>query len=118
MVTFIVLFLPAVLSVWIWEVICGKALCKKNWIYLLSLNVILINFGCFAVKKWLLLTAGNSLSSPAADMTPSAAVNYLIMAVPAAVVLAFIEKFFFKKVRLRVEGDDEDATDNNTTEEK
>lgn len=118
MIGFIVLFLPAVLSLWIWESVCKTTLSKRKWIYLLSLNIVLINFVCFAVKKWLLHTAGDPLSSLMADTTPSAAVNYLIMAIPTAVGLALIEKFFFHKVRLRVEGDDENAGDNNTTEEE
>ena len=109
MITFIVLFLPAVLSVWLWEVFSKNHLCKRNWVYLLSLNVLLINFGCFAVKKWILYTASNVMASLMADMTPSVAVNYLIMAIPAAVALALVEKIVYSKIRIRVEGEDKDA---------
>lgn len=117
MIGFIVLFLPAVLSLWIWETVCKTHLSRRKWVYLLSLNILVINFVCFAVKKWLLHTAGQALSPLLTDMTPSTAVNYLIMAVPTAVVLALVEKFFFQKVRLRVEGDEENVTDNTTAEE-
>ena len=109
MITFIVLFLPAVLSVWLWEVFSKNHLCKRNWVYLLSLNILLINFGCFAVKKWILYTASNVMASLMADMTPSVAVNYLIMAIPAAVALALVEKVVYSKIRIRVEGDEKDA---------
>lgn len=109
MITFIVLFLPAVLSVWLWEVFSKNHLCKRNWVYLLSLNILLINFGCFAVKKWILYTASNVMASLMADMTPSVAVNYLIMAIPAAVALALVEKIVYNKIRIRVEGEDKDA---------
>ena len=109
MITFIVLFLPAVLSVWLWEVFSKNHLCKRNWVYLLSLNILLINFGCFAVKKWILYTASNVMASLMADMTPSVAVNYLIMAIPAAVALALVEKLVYSKIRIRVEGEDKDA---------
>ena len=109
MITFIVLFLPAVLSVWLWEVFSKNHLCKRNWVYLLSLNILLINFGCFAVKKWILYTASNVMASLMADMTPSVAVNYLIMAIPAAVALALVEKIVYTKIQIRVEGEDKDA---------
>ena len=111
MITFIVLFLPAILSVWLWEVFSKNRLCKRNWIYLLSLNILLINFGCFAVKKWILYTASNVMASLMADMTPSVAVNYLIMAIPAAVALALVEKIVYSKIRIRVEGEDKDAAE-------
>ena len=109
MITFIVLFLPAVLSVCLWEVFSKNHLCKRNWVYLLSLNILLINFGCFAVKKWILYTASNVMASLMAGMTPSVAVNYLIMAIPAAVALALVEKVVYSKIRIRVEGDEKDA---------
>ena len=111
MITFIVLFLPAVLSVWLWEVFSKTRLCKRNWVYLLSLNILLVNFGCFAVKKWILYTANNVMASLMADMTPSVAVNYLIMAIPAAVALALVERIAYSKIQLRVEGDDKNASE-------
>lgn len=111
MITFIVLFLPAVLSVWLWEVFSKARLCKRNWVYLLSLNILLINFGCFAVKKWILYTGNHTLATLMADMTPSVAVNYLIMAIPAAVALALVEKVVYSKIRIRVEGDDKNASE-------
>lgn len=111
MITFIVLILPAVLSVWLWETFAKTQLSKRKWVYLLSLNILLINFGCFAVKKWILYTANNVMASLMADMTPSVAVNYLIMAIPAAVALALAEKLAYSKLRLRVESDDKDATE-------
>lgn len=112
MITFIVLFLPAVLSVWLWEVFAKTQLTKRKWVYLLSLNILLINFGCFAVKKWILYTGNNVMATLMADMTPSVAVNYLIMAIPAAVALALVEKLVSGKIQLRVEGDDKNASEN------
>lgn len=111
MITFIVLFLPAVLSVWLWETFNKKHLCKRKWLYLLSLNILLINFGCFAVKKWILYTGANVMATLMADMTPSVAVNYLIMAVPAALALALVEKVVYTKIQLRVEGDEKNASE-------
>lgn len=107
MITFIVLFLPAVLAVWIWETVSKTQLSKKKWLYLLSLNIMLVNLACFAIKKWILHTAANVLSGLAADMTPSVALNYLIMAIPVAIGLALVENFVFRHIRLRVEEDRE-----------
>lgn len=90
MIAFIVLFLPAILSVWIWEAVNKTALPRRNWVYVFALHTVLINFVCFAVKKWILHTADAPIFSFVADMTPSTACNYLIMALPLAVVFPLI----------------------------
>ena len=109
MMNIIVLVLPAVLSVWLWEIFHKKQLSKRNWVYLLSLNVMLINLGCFAVKRWVLHTAATALITKGQDMTPLVAMNYLIMAIPAAIALAVVEKVVRDKVRICVESDEKDA---------
>ena len=108
MVAFIVLFFPAVLSLWIWEAAGKRTASRKKWVYLYVLNTIIINFGCFAIKKWLLHTGEYSLE----NMSPSAAVNYLIMAVSLAIVLALVEIFPYKQVRLSIEPNTKDGKNN------
>ena len=112
MISIIVLVLPAVLSVWLWEIFSKKHLSGRSWIYLLSLNVMLINLGIFAVKRWVLNTAANPLSAMAQDMTPLVAMNYLLMAIPAAIALAAVERFVHSKVRIFVESDENDVPEN------
>lgn len=109
MVTLIVLFFPAVLSVWIYEALCKVSLSRKQWLYRFALDTLLINWLCFAVKKWILGTAAAVISSFAADMTPAVACNYLIMAIPLAVAIGVLQVITKKVVRVEAssEGTDE-----------
>lgn len=104
MVTFIVLFFPAILSLWIWETLHKSSLNLKNFLYLYSLNALLINFGCFAVKRWI----RHSGNYPLENLTSAEAINYLIPAISLAVVLALAEHFLCKYVRLRIESNSEE----------
>ena len=108
MIAFICLFFPAVLSVWLFERTGKRDLSKKNRLYLFCSNTMFINLLCFVIKRFVLGTAGEPLYSLATDMTPSAAGNYLIMAIPCAVVLGFVEICVRKNVKLTVE-DNADA---------
>ncbi len=117
MIMFIVLFLPAVLSVWIRDTARNAPLSKRKWLCFYALNNLLVNFTCFAVKRWVLSTGGVALMGDAGDMTPAAACNYLIMAVPVSIALGLAELFFAKRVRLQVESD-ADTTEVTGNEEK
>lgn len=110
MVTLIALFFPAVLSVWIWEAVSKASVSNRKCAYLYSLNVILINFACFALKRWVRHTG----DLPLGDMTPKAAINYMVVAVVIAVTLALVEVFLYKRVRIQVESTTncEDGTEN------
>lgn len=99
MVAFIALFFPAVLSVWIWDAVSKAPVCNRRCLYLYSLNVMLINLGCFAIKRWIL----HSGEYPLGDMTPTSAINYIIAAVFLSVVLALVEIVLYKRVRIQVE---------------
>lgn len=108
MIAFIVFFFPAVLSVWMFEALRKSQLDKKQWFYHFVLNAVFINFICFAVKKYILHTASSVIFSIAADMTPAVACNYLIIAIPLAVFLAFVKVFFSKHIRVEVAHKDSD----------
>lgn len=108
MIGFIVLFFPAVLSVWIYEALRKESLPRKAWLYRFSLNTLLINFVCFAVKKWILGTGNAVILSLAADMTPSVACNYLIMALPLAIGFAILQVITKKCVRVEAVPEDKD----------
>lgn len=64
-------------------------------------NMLFINFGCIAIKKFLLRTAGSPLYS-GNDMLPSVAFNYMILAIFVAVVLAVFEVLFSKNISFEV----------------
>lgn len=103
MIALICLFFPAILSVWIYEKLAKHTLVKRNWLYLYALNVVLINAACFLVKKVVLHTADSPFGSFSADLTPTAALNYLVMSLPAGGVLAFVEVLLGKYVKVTVE---------------
>lgn len=107
MIAFIALFLPAVLSVWIFEALRKESLGWKNWLYRFSLNTLLINWIIFAVKKVILGTAASVISGFATDMSPDIAFNYLVMAVPLAIVLGVVSALLKKHVRIETEDSDD-----------
>lgn len=107
MIAFICLFLPAVLSVWVFEVLRKKSLNKKHWLYMYCAGVVLINLVCFLAKKLILRTAAAPMYTLYVDMTPAVAANYLIMAIPVALALAVAACFCAKFIRVGIEGSDD-----------
>lgn len=108
MIAFICLFLPAVLAVWLYEHLRKTELSRKQWFYRYCANAVFINLACFAAKRFLLETGGDPFASLYADATPAAALNYLIMAVPAAAVFAFLQVIFTKHATITVEEETHD----------
>lgn len=108
MIAFICLFLPAVLGVWLYECLSKTNLCRKQWLYRLCANIIFINGICFAIKRFLLGTANAFFYTLQADATPAAALNYLIMAIPAGVIVVFLQILFAKHASITV-ADEKDA---------
>ena len=109
MIAFICLFFPAVLSVWIYEKLTKTDLKAKQWLYFYTAGNLFINLLCFVAKKILLGTAANPLYTLETDITPSAACNYLIMAIPAGVFLAVFAALLRRHIAITVEGDDDAA---------
>ena len=103
MIAFICLFCPAVVTVWIYESIGNADLTPKKWLYRYCLSNLLVNLSCFGVKRCILQTASAPLYTLAADTAPVAALNYLIMAIPVAVILAFVQVLLTKHGKITVE---------------
>lgn len=102
MIAFICLFFPAVVTVWIYESIGNTDLTPKKWRYRYCLSNLLVNLSCFAVKRYILQTADAPFYTLAVDTAPIAALNYLIMAIPAAVILAFVQVLLTKHGKITV----------------
>lgn len=113
MVTLIALIFPAVLSLWIWETISKTSMSNRKYLYLYSLNMMLVNLGCFALKKWLRHTG----EYPLENMTPSGAINYIIVAIVLSVALALVEAFLYKRVRIQIESNTEEGENHEETHE-
>lgn len=102
MLAFISLFFPALITVCIYERLTKTRLCVKSTVYLYAVGNMAINCVCAVVKKYLLETAEFPLTA-GWDMTPSAALNYMIIAVPAAILLGFVAVLLKKNVRVTKE---------------
>lgn len=110
MITFICLFFPAVLSVFAYEGLNRRELKKKQWFYLYVTDVLFVNLGCFFIKTLVLGTGGNPIFDLYTDMVPSGAMNYMIMAIPLAAMLAVVESLLQKSLKFTIEEND-DAED-------
>lgn len=108
MIAFICLFFPAVISVWIFELLTKNQLSIKKCIYRFCLNSILINFLCFFIKKVFFNTATYPLYY-APDMLPATAINYLIIAVPLAILIVLSEVLFSKHIKISVEENNDET---------
>ena len=106
MINAICLLFPAVLCVWLYEKLAKKDLTKKNWAYLYVLDVLLINAACFLIKKLVLNTA----QYPMDDISPAGALNYLVMALPIAGALGYIQSLLKKNAKVTVEDENNNET--------
>ena len=103
MIAFICLFLPAVLAMGLFERIGKTKLNRRQWFYRYCTNTLLINLICFAAMGFWLNTADAPFYTLYTDTTPAAALHYLIMAIPAAVILAFLQILLAKHTTITVE---------------
>lgn len=103
MIAFICLFFPAVLSVGLFEHLRKEKLSRRHWLYRFCANTLLINGICFAFKRFILHTASQPFFSLTADASPAAALNYMVMALPAALVLVFLEVLCAKHAAVTLE---------------
>ncbi|MEE1006953.1 MAG: hypothetical protein U0L66_07150 [Acutalibacteraceae bacterium] len=102
MLAFTALFFPALITVCIYEHLMKTRLSVKNTVYLYAVGNIAVNCICAVIKKYIFKTADMSLLS-GWDMTPSTALNYMIIAVPSAVLLAFFAVLLKKNVKVTKE---------------
>ncbi len=100
MLVFTALFFPAIITVCIYEHLMKTRLSVKSTVYLYVAGNIAVNCICAVVKKYLFKTADMSLGW---DMTPSAALNYMIIAVPSAILIAFFAVLLKKNVKVTKE---------------
>lgn len=107
MLAFISLFFPAVFSLGVYEWTLKTKLSLRRAIYLYAVQNMAINAFCFAVKKFWLETADGPMLIDG-DMTPGTALNYLVLAVPAAMIVAFICALVTKTVKVTKEDEKQD----------
>lgn len=100
MLLFVAVMLPAVISVFIYDSVSHGEIKPRQLIYVYSISNIFINSVCALIKRFVLGTAEVTLAA-GTDMTPSALLNYMVIAIPAAVIIGFIISLF-KRGNVRV----------------
>ena len=103
MIAFMILFFPAVMATGLFEAVQKTRLTGRQWLCRYCVNALLINLFCFLVKAYVLHTATAPMYTLNADTTPIVAANYLIMALPMAIILGFVEVLLSKTVKAEVE---------------
>lgn len=103
MIAFMILFFPAVLATRLYEKLQKTDLTRKQWLCRYCANTLLINLFCFLIKVLILHTGTESLTAWTGDVTPGTAANYLIMAIPAAIVLTFMQASITKHTKIEIE---------------
>ena len=108
MIAFICLFFPAVICIWIYELLIKRNLTKRQLVFFFCLNTLFINGVCFALKSFFFATGSEPFYTFVSDMTPNVAVRYLFIALPLGAVLALIEVFLTKNVKVTVSDEKDD----------
>lgn len=107
MITFIILFLPAMLSMWIYEHVTKSDLSVKRWVNLYGVHVLLINFFCLMMMRLVTDQAGEYLYNREIDIPPYVATSYMLMAIPAAIVLGVVAVLLHKTVKVELEAEED-----------
>ena len=107
MITFIILFFPAVISLFIFERINNTTLSKRTLIYLFTTNILIINITCFAVKLFFTGGANKPFDELLNNMTPFDAFIYILISLVVAVLAVLVESFIRKNIEVSIEVKDE-----------
>ena len=108
MITFIMLFFPAALSMWLYEYVTKSDLSVKRWVNLYAVHNLLINFICLMVMRLVTDQAGEFLYNREMDINPYAATNYLIKAIPTAICVGVLSILMHKTVKVEIEANDDE----------
>lgn len=108
MITFIILFFPAIISLFIFERINKTILSKRTLIYLFATNVLIINLACVTVKLFFSRGANKLFDELLNNMTPFDALIYILISLVFAVLVVLIESFIRKNVEVSIEVKDEE----------
>lgn len=103
MLSFICLFFPAVLFVWVYEGLSKSDLSLKRWLCMYCTGVIFINLICWLVMRFVLNMGYIYLYDAQLDITPALASNYMVLALPIALILSVAAALLRKNVKVTVE---------------
>lgn len=115
MLEFICLFFPTVICVYFTERFLKKSFSGKSFIYLFCSECLAVN-GLVFVFKALILKSAVAPLSELSGMTVQAALNYIIMAVSAAFLVAFSINVWKYHIRLKIVKETTTNEEKNTNE--
>lgn len=107
MITFIVLFFPAALSMWLYEHVTKTDLSVKRWVSLYAVHNLLINFICMMIMRRLTNQGNDYLFNLQTDIQPHVATDYMIKAIPVALVVGVAAILLHKTVKVELEVDED-----------
>lgn len=108
MITFIMLFFPAAMSMWLYEHVTKTDLSVKNWLSMYAVHNLLINFVCLMIMRLVTNQAGEYLYGRDIGISPYVATNYMIKAIPVAIIVGVLAILLHKTVKVELE-ENEDA---------
>lgn len=107
MITFIILFFPACLSVWLYEHVTKTDLSVKRWVNLYGVHNLMINFITLLLMRLVTDEAGVYLYDREIGIPPIMATDYLIKAIPVALGIAVIAILLHKTVKVELEAEED-----------
>lgn len=118
MLKLICLFFPAVCSVGLFERLRKTDLKFKNMLYAFCFNAVLCNSAVLFFKEFITLTSQEPLNAAFYDITPSVAIRYLAIALPAALIVGILEALLLGKINTSVKTDGNGDTDDDKSNGK
>lgn len=103
MLTFIVLYLPAVLFAWCYENLTKTDLSIKKLLYLYAFGNVGTNMLCWLALRFVFDKAHDPLYNTDTDMLPADACFYLLMAVVFSLILAVLCALLAKTFSVSIE---------------
>lgn len=103
MVSFICLFFPAVVALWLFEKVNHYNFNLKKMLYIYCIFNLCINGSCFFVKEYILDTGMYTLTGNMKDMSITAAFHYLIMAIPLSFIFPLMSTVLSRNTKITKE---------------
>ena len=107
MITFIMLFFPAALSMWLYEHVTKTDLSVKRWVSLYAVHNLLINFICLMLMRLVTDQAGVYLYDRDIGIPPITATDYMIKAIPVALAVGVLAILLHKTAKVELEANED-----------
>jgi len=103
MVSFMIMFFPPVLSVWIHEALSKTEPKPKTWVMLYITSTLVVNLCCMMIMSSVLGGGEIALDSLANGLFIGVAVIYLLLALPVSVLFGVVITYIKKNLRIEIE---------------